>query len=153
MRCPSRDTIDRRLTAPEPPSIEVGRSARHGVDAVVQPAEDSRPAEVALLEGHQHLVAHFGQHRPAAILAGPELHRPGPVADVVVGEPREGQLDPAGLLRVVGVADLGDDHARLAAAGPAATGGQAEQGAVVAAADRERRWCSRWSGRSGAARW
>src|SRR6185312_10175368 len=88
---------------------QVGLARRRGVDSVVQAAEHVRPPDVALLEQHQHLVADLRQHHGAAVLARSRLHGAGPVADVAVGQPREGQLHPALFERVLGVADLADD--------------------------------------------
>jgi hypothetical protein len=58
------------LIAPEPPSTSSIGPGLGRVDAVEQPAHHVGPPDVALLEGHQHLVADLGQHEEPAVLAG-----------------------------------------------------------------------------------
>ena len=80
------------------------------IDTVEEAAEDVGPLRIALFEGHQYFVAYLGQDHRTAVFAGSRLDGARPVADVVVGQPRERQFDPALIGRVVGVADLCDDH-------------------------------------------
>ena len=107
--------------------------------AVEQPADHIRTARVTELEPDQHLVADLGQEQVAPLLAHPDLNDPRPVALVERGQPWEAELDPAHRVGVVVVGDHADHVAvdrRRAHAG-AAQRGQAEQRAVVAAADLE----------------
>ena len=133
-----RSPVDRAGTAVD----QLRAAGRWGVDAVVQPAEHVGPADVALLEDDQHLVTDLGQHHRAAILAGAGLHGARPVADVVVRQPREGQLHPGLLLRVVGVADLGD-HRALTRSGRRRRRRSARTGCVPADRSPRTTWCSR----------
>ena len=88
---------------------QFGALAAWRIHPVVEPAEYVRPLRVALLERHQYLVAYLGDDHRAAVFAGSGLHGAGPVADVVVGQPRKREFHPALIGRVVGVADLCDD--------------------------------------------
>src|SRR5205823_14814560 len=97
--------------------------------------------DVAELEGDQHLVVDLGDPDGATVRPGAQLSEPRPVRLVVVIQPGEFQLDPGAVVRVIVVGDQCDDDA----VDGRATGrrvavrrsqrGQAEQGAVLPAAD------------------
>ena len=139
IRWPRRETNERRLIAPELAVDQRRAGGGRRVDPVVEAAQDVRAADVALLEQHQHLVPDLGQEHGAAVLPGARLHGPCPVADIGVGQPREGQLHPRLLLRVVGIADLGDHRALPGTRTTAATAGcQSVQAPLLPPGHRER---------------
>ena len=138
IRCPFRETEGAPVDGAGSRVDEFGALATWRVGPVVETTEYVRPLRILLFEGHQHLVAYFGNHHGAAVFACSGLHGAGPVTDVVIGEPRKGEFHPALVGRVVGVADLCDNDSG-AGGGPAPTRRQAIKAALLATRHRERR--------------
>ena len=99
---PLRDTTPRRLTLP--PSTSP--SPRLGVSLpLCSGAEDEDAPEITELARAQHLVIDLGNELDTAVRPRTDRGHARPVALVLVGEPRELQLDAAEMLRVVVVGD------------------------------------------------
>src|SRR5216683_1750397 len=78
--------------------------------AVVEAADDERPADVAVLEGNKHLVAHLGDEDRARVGTGAELSDPRPVRLVVVRQPGKLDFDAPELVLVVVLGHDAHDH-------------------------------------------
>ena len=78
---------------------------------VQQPADHVGPSGIAELETDEYFVTDFRQEQVAPLLAHTDLHNAGPIGLVERGQPREAELHPSPLLRVVVVGDDTDDVA------------------------------------------